>query len=63
MDALSELELQSERIKNDCCPSCGAVMKDKGSYIRCTRCSFGITNGRWCQTEGYCIEYEDEPDD
>lgn len=49
-------EIESARIKKGKCPECGADMKDKGTYMRCTSCTFSVTNGVWSEEEGYAIE-------
>lgn len=57
---MDKSELESQRIKENRCPRCGADMKDKYTYMRCTVCSFSIDNGTWSPTEGWCSQIIDE---
>jgi len=53
-------DIESELIKYGLCPKCGSDVRDKGTYIRCTKCPFEITNGVWAQEEGYCYQIVEE---
>jgi tRNA(Ile2) C34 agmatinyltransferase TiaS len=54
-ESLERAELEAGRIRANKCPKCGADVKDKGSYIRCTSCAWSLTNGEW-HDEGYVID-------
>ena len=59
---IERAEWEQRRIRANRCPKCGEAMKDKGSYVRCTSCAFGITNGTWNTERGYAVQYPD-PDE
>jgi len=60
---MSKREVEAIRIRDGKCPKCGADMKDKGSYIRCTKCQFSITNGGWSESDGFAYQIVDEGTD
>lgn len=51
-------DVEADRIKQNKCPRCGHDIKDKGSYIRCTKCPWELTNGTYNSKEGYAIMYD-----
>ena len=59
MDDIGEKALESERIKAGKYPACGKDIKDKGSYLRCTECSWNLTHGFYNQENGYVVHYDD----
>jgi ribosomal protein L37AE/L43A len=50
-------EIEADRIRRGLCPACGEKAKDKGSYIRCTKCNWCLTDGTW-NDEGFVIDRE-----
>lgn len=49
-------DIEAERIRRGLCPVCGSKAKDKGSFIRCTRCEWCLADGVW-SGEGYVVNY------
>lgn len=52
---IDRAEIESERIRGGACPKCGERVKDKGSYVRCYKCPWMLTEGTWSD-EGYVID-------
>jgi len=45
-------EVTKELVQNNRCPKCAAKIKDKGSYLRCTECDWGLESGSYDRSTG-----------